>query len=107
MGQDVNLLDPQTNISVSAHYISQLMAQWKGQVPLVLASYNAGEDPVGEWMRRFATPDPILFIDLMPYRETRDYVGYVLANYFWYHKVHDKNGTDPVRPFITDAVVKK
>ena len=56
-----------------------------------LASYNAGPLRLKEWVSRYKTTDPILFIDLIPFRETRDYVASVLKNYFWYRELYAKN----------------
>ncbi len=64
------------------------MDRYKGNAALTVAAYNAGEDPVDRWLARYPTDDPILFIDLIPYRETRDYVGYVLTNYHWYYRTY-------------------
>jgi soluble lytic murein transglycosylase len=86
-GKTPDLIDPETNIMLGAQYLSDLLKRQKGQLPMVLASYNAGEDPVANWKRRFGAVEPVLFIDLIPYRETREYVGYVLTNYFWYRRL--------------------
>ncbi|HMS43714.1 MAG TPA: lytic transglycosylase domain-containing protein, partial [Pyrinomonadaceae bacterium] len=84
----MNLYDPETNITIGARYLQSLLQKTNNQVPLVLAAYNAGEARVSEWLKRYRTTDPILFIDLIPYRETRDYVASILRNYYWYRKLH-------------------
>jgi hypothetical protein len=48
----------------------------------------------------------MLFIDLMPYRETRDYVGYVLSNYFWYRKLYAKEGTEPLKSLVQSELAR-
>lgn len=85
------LFDPATNIELGAKYVRQLL-RLLGSTPLAVAAYNAGETPVQNWMKRFPLEDPILFSDLIPYRETRDYVGYVLSNYFWYRRLYAQGG---------------
>lgn len=87
-GADANLLDPDTNVGLGARYIASLIAMMNGHLHLAIASYNAGDAPVQNWLRRLPKDDTMLFIDLIPYRETRDYVGYVLANYYWYRRLY-------------------
>lgn len=105
-GENPNLLDPEKNIMLGAKYVKELQSRL-GQLTLVLAAYNAGEEPVGRWQKRYRTTDPILFMDLIPYRETRDYVGYVLANYHWYYRVHASNGKDPFQSLVPEIAVSK
>lgn len=71
--------------------MAELRETMKGQLPLMIASYNAGEATVATWTQRYPTTDLLLFIDLIPYRETRDYVGFVLSNYFWYRRLYGEN----------------
>jgi soluble lytic murein transglycosylase len=52
---------------------------------LTLAGYNAGPGRTRQWMRRFGDPrtkdiDPIDWIEMIPFEETRDYVKKVLSN---------------------------
>lgn len=95
------LFDPATNIELGAKYVRQLL-KLLGGTPLVVAAYNAGEASVQNWVKRFPKDDPILFCDLIPYRETRDYVGYVLSNYFWYRRLYsDKGGIEGFRKILT------
>ena len=54
----------------------------------VLAAYNAGEDAVAKWERRYAGRDTDEFVELISYRETRDYVKTVLTNYRRYKRLY-------------------
>jgi soluble lytic murein transglycosylase len=54
-------------------------------LPKVIAAYNAGPLPVGEWNARTRDPgDPLLYIESIPYWETRAYVATVMRNYWMY-----------------------
>jgi soluble lytic murein transglycosylase len=46
----------------------------------VLAAYNAGRSRVARWMSKPGTGDPEVFVERIPFRETRDYVRIVLRN---------------------------
>jgi len=88
---DANLLDPDTNVEIGAKYLTQLIEKANGNIHLALAGYNAGPHKVSAWTRRYPSEDPILFIDLIPYRETREYVASVLRNYYWYRRIHQND----------------
>lgn len=62
--------DPAQNIAGGTRYLKQLLAQFKGRVDLVLASYNAGEGAVIKYGHR-----------VPPYRETRNYVKRISGRY--------------------------
>jgi hypothetical protein len=56
-----------------------------GLLPKVIAAYNAGPKPVGEWNSIIRDGgDPLLYIESIPYWETRGYVTTVLRNYWMY-----------------------
>ncbi|MEZ4750156.1 MAG: lytic transglycosylase domain-containing protein [Bdellovibrionota bacterium] len=82
------LMKPETNIKTGSKYFQQLLKKVGGQIHLAMAAYNAGPRKLREWLNRYPTEDPILFIDILPYRETRDYVALVLRNYYWYRRMH-------------------
>lgn len=84
------LFDPQTNIQVGTKYFIHRLNQFNGDVGLTLAAYNAGATRVDRWVKRYAGADKILFMDLIPYRETRDYVASILRNHYWYTRLYEK-----------------
>jgi soluble lytic murein transglycosylase len=55
-----------------------------GLLPKVIASYNAGPAPIAAWNARFDQSDPLLYIESIPYWETRAYVPIILRNYWVY-----------------------
>ncbi|MCW3001324.1 MAG: lytic transglycosylase protein [Conexibacter sp.] len=69
---------PQVNIAYGAFYLRYLLKRYGGDVPLVLAAYNAGEGNVDKWIARARADDHALDIDAIPFGETRDYVKRVL-----------------------------
>lgn len=91
-----NMFDPEVNISIGSRYLSDLLKRTNGQIHLALASYNAGPNRVDLWSARYPMSDPILFVDLIPYKETREYVASVLRNYYWYRRLH--TDSSPSKP---------
>ncbi len=97
------LLVPETNIEAGAKYFHQLLKSLNGNIHFAMAAYNAGPKKLNEWVKRYPTEDPILFIDVLPYRETRDYVALVLRNYYWYRRMHGAPGDNQA---ISKAVLE-
>ena len=67
------------------HHFKKLLDDHKGSYILSIASYNAGSHNVVKWIDRFGDPRDIKdtrkvidWIELIPFRETRDYVQRVL-----------------------------
>jgi soluble lytic murein transglycosylase len=85
-----DLFDPETNITLGTAYLRYLMDLWNGDILRVLASYNAGPEAVRRW-KRFE--DDFLYIELIPYRETRKYVRRVLWYYYVYRELISEGGT--------------
>lgn len=84
------LFDPQTNIQVGTKYFAHRLNQFNGDVGLTLAAYNAGATRVDRWVKRYEGADKVLFMDLIPFRETRDYVAAILRNHYWYTRLYEK-----------------
>lgn len=83
------LASPAANIEFGQSYIESLRdhVATGGLLPKVIAAYNAGPVPVAEWnARRFDKGDPLLYIESLPYWETRGYVPIVLRNYWIYEE---------------------
>ncbi len=104
--KDNNLFDPNDNVEVGAHYVLKLLKQVDGQIHLALAAYNAGPHKVSTWTQRYPASDPILFVDLIPYRETREYVASVLRNYYWYRRIHQNDQNLTPQRILELAVTK-
>jgi soluble lytic murein transglycosylase-like protein len=76
-----SLKDPLINIDYGQAFIELIRnnAATRGQLPKVIAAYNAGPVPVERWAY-YDRGDPLLWIESIPYWETRFYVPSVLRN---------------------------
>ncbi|MDP9190497.1 MAG: transglycosylase SLT domain-containing protein [Acidobacteriota bacterium] len=88
-----DLFHPETNIAVGAAEYSQKLAVMKGQHTLAIASYNAGEKAVGTWLEKTPIDDLDLFIESIPYAETRLYVKTVTRNRFEYRRIYESSSS--------------
>ncbi len=79
-----NLFNPRINITLGVAYLRYLKEFWKGDLLRIVASYNAGEGAVKRWKHY---RDDFLFIETIPYDQTRKYVKKVLRNYYVYSEI--------------------
>ncbi|WP_150125426.1 lytic transglycosylase domain-containing protein [Sphingomonas sp. LM7] len=82
-----DLTKPSVNMEIGQSYLEQLRDQpfTGGLLPKVIAAYNAGPTPVTAWNSLSKdNGDPLLYIESIPYWETRGYVMTVLRNYWMY-----------------------
>lgn len=83
------LFDPANNMELGQRYLAELMTmpEVANNLFLLAAAYNAGPGTLSRWRRELdGMDDPLLFIESLPYAETRDYVEKVLAN-FWIYRM--------------------
>jgi soluble lytic murein transglycosylase-like protein len=82
-----SLASPQVNMAYGQAYLQQLRDATGGLLPKVIAAYNAGPNAVARWdINNRAQNDPLLYIESIPYAETRGYVTTVLRNYWMYER---------------------
>lgn len=87
-GGDTQLTDPSFNIEFGQTYLETLRdSPWtEGLLPKVIAAYNAGPGSLKNWVGRLREDDPLLYIESIPFAETRHYVEIVLRNYWMYQQ---------------------
>ncbi|WP_223646408.1 transglycosylase SLT domain-containing protein [Corallococcus sp. EGB] len=88
-----DLFAPERNIRYGAWYLSQLMKRF-AHPALAAAAYNAGPKAAVRWAQERGSMPLDLFVESIPYRETRGYVKQVLADLYLYHRFYEKNGTE-------------
>ena len=75
------LFEPDLNIRLGVKYVSQLDKRFGGNGTHILISYNAGPHVLKKWLKRFNDVNDLdVFIESIPYPETRRYVKHVLRN---------------------------
>lgn len=79
-----SLFDPETNVKLGVRYFKNLLNRFDGDAELALAGYNAGPQRVDDWVKRYPVTDRMLFLEMIPFSETRKYVSLISRNYYWY-----------------------
>ena len=73
------LMQAQDNIEFGTAYLRDLLDRFGDNQVLVSGAYNAGPHVVDRWMAKRQTNDPAIWVETLPYYETRDYIPRVLA----------------------------
>jgi soluble lytic murein transglycosylase-like protein len=84
-----DLNDPQVNLAYGQRHLEMLRDSpaTGGLLPKIMAAYNAGLTPVGRWNYEINDQnDPLLWMESIPYWETRGYVAIVMRNYWMYER---------------------
>jgi len=87
------LTDPRYNLEFGQSFIERMRssANTGGQLPKVIASYNAGPTPLGRWASINDKGDPLLWMESLSYWETRYYVPAVLRNMWVYQGLNNQD----------------
>ncbi|HJS73745.1 MAG TPA: transglycosylase SLT domain-containing protein [Vicinamibacteria bacterium] len=83
-----DLYDPEINIRYGTRYLKDVLGSFGGRVDYALASYNAGPHRVRRWTGMDLTIPPEVFIEEIPFDETRNYVKLVLRNEMLYRRLY-------------------
>ncbi len=100
LGPDqVDIFEPRTNLAFGQRNLEMLQetGATRDKLPKIMAAYNAGLSPVQRWeteVRDFG--DPLLYMEAIPYWETREYVAVVMRNYWMYERQADANSPSRV-----------
>lgn len=81
--------DPAYNALLGSSYLAAQLQKYEGSLLLAAAAYNAGAGNANKWIQVFGDPrsetvDPVVWVELIPFQETRKYVQRVLGNYLVY-----------------------
>ncbi|MFY0536993.1 lytic transglycosylase domain-containing protein [Nannocystis pusilla] len=88
---EARLYDPSLNLDLGTLYLGNLVRRYGGDdaaVPLAIPSYNAGAGAVDKWLEKRKDWDFDLFIEAIPYDETRAYTQSVLERWLSYRWLH-------------------
>jgi soluble lytic murein transglycosylase len=92
------LTNADTNVRLGSAYIKGLLDQYDGNRVLAAAAYNAGPGRVRKW-RRESTGQPVdLWVENIPYKETRNYVQNVMV----FNAIYQERLNQPV-DFLSDS----
>ena len=84
-----DLTKPEDNIRMGTWYLAHNHQRYNNNSLYAIASYNAGTGNVNRWLKQYSLKDPDLFVERIPFPETKDYVEGVFGNYWNYLRLYD------------------
>ena len=85
-----DLYDPETNIQLGSAFLQKLLSQYNNNFLITVASYNASEKAIKQWINTRFHGDPLQFIEDIPYSETQGYIKLVLRNLVFYQRMNSE-----------------
>ncbi len=85
---------PSINLEYGQSFLEYLRdsSETEGLMPKIIAAYNAGLTPITRWNHEVKDGgDPLLYIESIPYWETRGYVATIFRNYWIYEQKNSSN----------------
>jgi soluble lytic murein transglycosylase len=86
---DEDLYYPKVNLTFGAHYLDSQRDYFDGQLYPALAAYNAGPGNASIWWD-LSGGDPDLFLEIIRYEETRDYIRGIYEVFSIYRRLYDR-----------------
>jgi len=71
--KNYDVLDPDTNVRFGTYYLSQMIKRFDGRLMPAMCAYNAGPVAVSRWLRNNKIVFEDIFVESIPYEETRNY----------------------------------
>ena len=82
-----SLFDPDLNITIGVHYLDRIYKKVDNLI-WAIASYNAGPHKIKTWQKELKDENIFITIENIPYKETRNYVKFIMRNYFYYKELY-------------------
>jgi soluble lytic murein transglycosylase len=89
---DNSLFNPDVNVRYGAFYYKKLLKQFHGHFALAIAAYNAGSGRVAKWLPSAQSVPADIWIETIPFKETRKYVTSVLSYSIIYQQLMQRKG---------------
>jgi soluble lytic murein transglycosylase len=87
--EQYTMSDPEDNITLGTWYLDYTHREYDNNSLFAVASYNAGPGSVADWIDRFGFNDPDVFVEQIPFPETKGYVESVFENYWNYLRLYN------------------
>lgn len=88
--QPMNLFQPEVNVRLGSRYLGHLHQLFNGNSMLSVGAYNGGPNVMKRWVQASTTlhDDPDLFVEMIPYDQTRNYIKKVYSSYWNYSRLY-------------------
>ena len=87
--ENYSLTNPDDNVNLGTKYLKHIHQLYDNNSLLAVASYNAGPANVNKWINRYGFEDPDVFVETIPFPETKNYVKAVFGGYWNYLRIYN------------------
>ena len=84
-----SLTDPEDNVNFGTWYLDYTHKKYNNNSMLAVASYNGGPGNVAKWVEKYGLSDLDVFVEQIPFAETKGYVESVFGNYWNYMRIYN------------------
>jgi len=102
IGAHSDIHDVGNNIRLGTDYLSYVHQRHNGNSLFAVASYNGGPNAVARWAQHMPA-DTDVFVENIPFRETRDYVRKVFSSYWNYRKIYTNDSPAPIKKPVASS----
>jgi soluble lytic murein transglycosylase len=103
---DMNLFNADTNLRYGTYYFKKLLNRFNGHFALAIAAYNAGPGNVAKWLPIDKTVPADIWMETIPFKETRKYVSSVLS-YTMIYQQRLQSGALKIKELLWDVIPTK
>lgn len=103
---DMNLFNADTNLRYGTYYFKKLLNRFNGHFALAIAAYNAGPGNVAKWLPIDKTVPADIWMETIPFKETRKYVASVLS-YAMIYQQRLQSSTLKIKELLWDVLPTK
>jgi soluble lytic murein transglycosylase len=89
-----SLYQPEVNVKLGCHFLGDLRARFPQNPHLAISAYNAGPGAPMKWAQGRSADDFDIWVEQIPYEETRKYQKRVMTSYAAYLFLYDREGFD-------------
>jgi soluble lytic murein transglycosylase len=86
---DADLYRPYVNVTLGVDYLDHQRKIFDGEIYAALAAYNGGPGNAAEW-QKLSPDDPDLFLELIRFTETRNYLRRIYENFNIYRLIYNR-----------------
>ena len=98
-----SLFNPVVNVKYGTYYYKQMLDRYDGHFALAAAAYNAGPRRVDSWLPKYGPMSADIWIETIPFKETREYVAAVLG-YAMIYQQRMKRDAIKIRDLMRDII---
>jgi peptidoglycan lytic transglycosylase len=91
---EASLYQPEVNVKLGCHFLGDLRARFPQNPHLAISAYNAGPGAPMKWAQNRASDDFDIWVEQIPYEETRKYQKRVMTSYAAYLFLYDRAAFD-------------